>query len=180
MQRSQKKLEQKERQMERKVRAAVEKGDMQAARMYANDVVRSRKWARGYQSLNSKIEGLMFKLERTDAVQSLAGEMKGVATSLKAASEALSMAGMDDIIQDLEESLEDVEISSEMMEESVDGLFAGDIEEDEVDNLLAEYGAEVGISASTGLPSPVTTTPTGEKTNITDLEKEIEDLRKQD
>jgi hypothetical protein len=178
--RSQKKLEVKEREMERKVRVAIEKGDMQAARLYANDIVRSRNWARGYQSLNSKIEGLIFKLERTDAVQSLAGEMKSVAVNLKAASESLNMADLDDVIMDLEKSMEDIEVTSEVMEESVGSLFEGDIDNTEVDNVLAEYGAEVGVTASTGLPTPTTSTPQKEKTNISDLEKEIQDLRKQD
>ena len=172
--RSQRKLESKQRQAERKIKQALQKGDMEAARMYANDVVRAKKWARGYQSLISKIDGLMFKLERTDAVQSLAGEMKGIATSLREASAALNMAGLDDVISDMEEAMEEVEISSEVMEDSVEGLFTSDIDEGEVDNLLAEYGAEVGISASSGLPTPIATS------KVSDLEKEIEELRKDD
>ena len=90
------------------------------------------------------------------------------------------MAGLDDVISDLEESMEDIEVKSEVMEDSVGSLFEGDIEENEVDSLLAEYGAEVGVTASTGLPSPTTNTPVGEKANISDLEKEIQDLRKND
>lgn len=170
--RSQRKLENKEREAERKIRAALQKGDMEAARMYANDVVRSRKWARGYQSLISKIDGLIFKLERTDAVQSLANEMKGVAVSLREASMALNVAGLDDVIADMEGAMEDIEVTSEVMEDSVEGLFTSDINESEVDNLLAEYGAEVGISASSGLPTPVA------NSKVSDLEKEIEELRK--
>lgn len=178
--RSQKKLENKEKQTERKIRGAMQKGDMQSARMYANDVVRSRKWARGYQSLTSKIDGLIFKLERTDAVQTLASEMKGVAKSLQAASGALDIAGMDDIVADMNESLENIEISSEMMEDSVDDLFSGDIEEGEVDNLLAEYGADIGISASAGLPTAVAGQTAKSTNSISDLQKEIEELRKQE
>ena len=116
----------------------------------------------------------MFKLERTDAVQSLAGEMKGVAKSLREASMALKVEGLDDVIADMEGAMEDIEVTSEVMEDSVEGLFASDIDEGEVDNLLAEYGAEVGISASSGLPTPVATS------KVSDLEKEIEELRKDD
>jgi len=162
----------KERQAERKIKQAIQRGDMEAARMYANDVVRARKWSRGYQSLISKIDGLMFKLERSDAVQSLAGEMRGVAKSLREASAALNIAGLDDVIQDMEQAMEEVDISSEVMEESVEGMFATDVDETEVDNILAEYGAEVGISASSGLPTPVSSS------KVSDLEKEIEELRK--
>lgn len=176
--RSQRKLENKEKQMDRKVRTAIQKGDMQSAKLYASDIVRSRKWARGYQSLNSKIEGLIFKLERTDAVQSLAGEMKGVADSLRSASAALNMTGLDDVIQDMQEAMEEVELTGEIMEDSVDLLFENDTDEGEVDNILAEFGAEIGVTASVGLPTP--TGATNVSTNASDLKKEIADLRKEE
>lgn len=169
LQRSQKKLENQEKQVEHKIRAAMQKGDMQAARMYAKDTVRSRKWARGYQSLISKIDGLVFKLERAEAVGSLAGEMKGVAQSLIAANNALNLPEIDNLVGNMQSALDGIEDTSEIMEDSVDQLFDNDTDETEVDNLLHEYGAEVGVSAEAGLPMP--------STKSSELEKEIEALR---
>lgn len=169
---SMKKLENTERQTERKIRQAIQKGDMQAARMYAQDTVRSRKWARGYQSLISKIDGLLFKLERADAVQSIAGEMKGVAKTLINANQSLNLPEIDHLVGDMQRALDGIEETSEIMEDSMDNLFEGDTDETEIDSLLTEYGVEVGLTASAGLPLPSTKT--------SDLEKEIEALRNEE
>ncbi|MHA2098780.1 MAG: Snf7 family protein [Candidatus Kariarchaeaceae archaeon] len=170
--RSQKKLENTERKTERKIRNAIQKGDMAAARMYAKDTVRSRKWARGYQGLISKIDGLIFKLERAEAVQDIAGEMKGVAKSLIQANHALNLPEIDHLVGDMQTALDGIEETSEIMEDSMDTMFETDTDEGEIDNLLTEYGVEAGITASAGLPIP--------SGNATELEKEIEELRKEE
>ena len=58
------------------------------------------------------------------------------------------------------------------MEDSLDSIFEVDTDENEVDNLLQEYGVEVGISVDAGLP--IASSKTSE------LEKEIEALRKEE
>ena len=170
--RSQKKLDNQQRQNERKIRQAIQKGDMQSARLYAQDTVRARKWGRGYQSLISKIDGLVFKLERADAIQDISKEMKGVAKSLIEANDALNLPEIDSLVGDMQEALDGIEDTSEIMEGSMDEIFSSDTNESEIDNLLQEYGAEVGVAASTGLPMPSTAS--------SELEKEIESLRKEE
>jgi len=172
LERSKRKLENQHRQTEKKVRQAIQKGDMDSARMYAKDVVRSKKWALGYQSLVSKIDGLIFKLERADAIQSIAGEMKGVAGALREANMQLNLPEIDAVVNDMNSALEGIEDKSEIMEDSVDQIFDMDTNEAEVDSLLQEYGADVGISVSSELPTPSSTT--------SELEKEIKELRKEE
>lgn len=145
---------------------------MESARMYAKDVVRSKKWALGYQSLISKIDGLMFKLERADAVQSIAGEMRGVAGALREANMQLNLPEIDSVVNDMNSALQGIEDKSGIMEDSVDQLFDMDTNQEEVDGLLQEYGADVGVSVSSELPTPSSTT--------SELEKEIESLRKEE
>ncbi|MHA2502328.1 MAG: Snf7 family protein [Candidatus Kariarchaeaceae archaeon] len=170
--RSQRKLENQQRVTEQKVRKAIQKGDMDSARMYAKDVVRSKKWALGYQSLISKIDGLSFKLERAEAVQSIAGEMKGVAGALRQVNMELNLPEIDTVVNDMNAALEGIEDKSEIMEDAVDGLFEMDTNEADVDSLLQEYGADIGVSVSTELPTPSSTT--------SELEAEIAELRKEE
>jgi len=118
------------------------------------------------QNLYSRVKNL------AEAVQDIAGEMRGVARSLVDANNALNLPEIDNLVGDMNEALQGIEDTSEIMEESMDGLFEGDTDETEIDSLLSEYGAEVGIAASSGLPAP--------KGEITALEKEIESLRNEE
>lgn len=170
--RSKRKLENQEKQTERKIKEAMRKGDMEAARMYAKDKVRSRKWARGYQSLVSKIDGLLFKLERADAMQSIAGEMRGVTNALMAANASLNLPEIDNLVGDMQYALDGIEDTSDVMEDSMDQIFEADTDEIEVDKLLQEYGTEIGLSAEEGLPMP--------SSQSSELEAEIAELRKEE
>ena len=174
LEKSKRKLELQQRKTESRIRQALAKGDIESARMYATDLARSRKWARGYQALISKIDGLVFKLERADAIQSIATEMAGVAEALREVNEQLNLPEIQAVVNDMEGALEGIELKSEDMEEKIDDLFITDTDASEVDSILEEYGLEVGVTAETGLPTPATTE------TVTDLEKEIEELKKKD
>ncbi len=174
LEKSKRKLELQQRKTESRIRQALAKGDLESARMYATDLARSRKWARGYQALISKIDGLVFKLERADAIQSIATEMAGVAEALREVNEQLNLPEIQAVVNDMESALDGIEMKSEDMEEKIDDLFITDTDASEVDAILEEYGLEVGVAAETGLPTPATTE------TVSDLEKEIEELKKKD
>lgn len=152
------------------------KGDVDGARQYATDMVRSRKWALGYQKLASRINGLVFKLERADAAQSLGKEMYSVAQSLRVANMNLNIPDIDRLVVDIESQMDKVDMSTESLEDGLDGLLVGDTDTDEIDHILAQTAAEVGIDTTGILP-----TPSGQQVVPTsDLEDEIQKLRRQE
>ncbi|MHA1910748.1 MAG: Snf7 family protein [Candidatus Kariarchaeaceae archaeon] len=172
LERSKRKLESKERRSQNQIRTAVQKGDTESARMYAKDLVRSRKWARGYQSLISKIDALVFKMERADAVQTIAMEMANVATALRTANFNLNLPEIDMVVNEMETNMEELDTTSEIMEEGIDGIFAADTDDVEVDSILQEFGAEVEVSVGTTLPTP--------RVKTDKLQEQIDALREDD
>ena len=96
--RSKQKVENQKRKTERSVKDAIRKGDMEMARLHANELVRNRKWSIGYQSMINKIDGLVFKLERADAIQSVAGEMKNVVNTLAQLNLQLNLPEIENVV----------------------------------------------------------------------------------
>ena len=175
--RSQKKLEKKEKTLEKNIQKSLKRGDTLSAKMYARDLLQSRKWIQGYYSLNSKIEGLIHKLDQAEAVKSLSSEMKNITSDLKEVSRIVGTEDMDQAVTDLASSLDEIDEVSEIMEEGIGDVFAAEVDDTEVDSLVSEFGTKLGIVAASGLPAPVVTSP--QVANISDLEKEIEDLKKE-
>ena len=176
LQRSQKKLEIEERKLKKKVQSAIRKGDVDSARQYATDMIRSQKWALGYQKLTSRINGLVFKLEQADAAQTLGREMLSIAHSLRLANETLRIPDIDNVISQIEHEMDNVDMSVETLEDGLDQLLVGDTDTDEVDLILAKTAAEVGVDTKGLLP-----TPSAEKIEgVSDLEDEIQALRKKE
>ena len=176
LQRSQKKLEIEERKLKKKVQSAIRKGDVDSARQYATDMIRSQKWALGYQKLTSRINGLVFKLEQADAAQTLGREMLSIAHSLRLANETLRIPDIDNVVSQIEHEMDNVDMSVETLEDGLDQLLVGDTDTDEVDLILAKTAAEVGVDTKGLLP-----TPSAEKIEgVSDLEDEIQALRKKE
>ncbi len=173
LERAQRKLERDESRIQLKMRQAIQRGDMEGARLYATDIVRSRKWVLGYQRLVSRINGLIFKLERADSAANLAEEMHSIAGALRAANAQLNVPDLDHVIQDMERSIDGIDDSTETIEEGIDDLLVTDTDPNEIDRLIDQTATEMGVSVGGELPS-VSTVATD------DLEEEIKKLRKRE
>ncbi|MCK5045043.1 MAG: Snf7 family protein [Candidatus Heimdallarchaeota archaeon] len=167
--RSSKKLETDEKKLQRKTRDAMKRGLMDQARLYASNVARNRKWVYSYTRLTTRIEGIVFRLEQADSVQQLASELKGMAGALREVNASLNAPEISALVEDLENSFEGIEMTTDMMDEDFENMMSLDVDETEVDKIMGEIGTEIGLGAETGLPTP--------DIRSTELAKEIEKLR---
>jgi len=173
LERAQRKLERDESKMQLKMKQSIQRGDIEGARLFATDIVRSRKWELGYQKLVSRINGLIFKLERADSAASMAEEMHGVADALRSANAQLQIPDLDRVIQDMEASIDGIEESTGTLEDGIDDLLVSDTDPVEVDRLIEQIAVELGVSTQAGLP-------TVGVVETDDLEAEIQKLRKKE
>jgi len=169
LERQKKKLKNKERKMLREARGEIQQGNLENARTYATDAARYRRWAMGYSQLQSKINGLQFKMERAQAVGDLSKDLKWVIRSLRTINAQIKAPELGQTINELEGALGEADISSEVMEDGLEGTMAADVEDTEVDKIMVELGAERSVHAETGLPSP--------DIRSKELQKEIEKLK---
>ena len=169
LERQKKKLKNKERKMLREARSEIQQGNLENARSYATDAARYRRWAMGYSQLQSRINGLQFKLERSQAVGALAKDLKWVIGSLRTINAQIKAPELGRTINELEGALGEADISTEVMEDGLEGTMAADVEDTEVDKIMIELGAERSVHAETGLPSP--------DIRSKELQKEIEKLK---
>ena len=173
LERAQRKLGRDESKMQLKMKQTIQRGDLESARLFATDIVRNRRWELGYQKLISRINGLIFKLERADTAASMAEEMHGVANALRAANAQLQIPDLDRVIQDMESSIDGIEESTGTIEDGIDDLLVTDTDPVEVDRLIEQTAAELGVSTQAGLP-------TVGVVETDDLEAEIQKLRRKE
>ncbi|MCD6446509.1 Snf7 family protein [Candidatus Bathyarchaeota archaeon] len=173
LERAQRILERDESKMQLKLKQAIQRGDLESARLFATDIVRNRKWELGYQKLISRINGLIFKLERADTAASMAEEMHGVAAALRAANAQLQIPDIDRVIQEMEQAVDGIETSTSAIEDGIDDLLVSDTDPAEVNRLIEQTAAELGVSTQAGLP-------TVGVVETDDLEAEIQKLRKRE
>ena len=111
-------------------------------------------------------------MERAEAVQTIAMEMASVATALRTANFNLNLPEIDMVVNDMETNMEEFETTTDIMEDGIEGIFAADTDDAEVDNILQEFGAEVEVSVGSTLPAP--------RVKTDKLQEQIDALREDD
>ena len=92
-----------------------------------------------------------------------------MAGALREVNASLNAPEISALVEDLENSFEGIEMTTDMMDEDFENMMSLDVDETEVDKIMGEIGTEIGLGAETGLPTP--------DIRSTELAKEIERLR---
>ena len=170
MDRQHRKLKNNETKMTKELRQAVLKGDMEAARLYAGDVVRSRKMALGCQRLSSRINTIVFKLEQAQATEEIARDLHSLVGALAMINQTLQIPQLTETLEQMEIEMGDIDLSSETIGESFEGLMDAEVDQTEIDKVLGEVLSEEEITAAHGLPTP--------DAKAKEIAKELEKLKK--
>jgi len=170
MDRQHRKLKNNEAKLTRELRQAVLKGDMDAARLYAGDVVRSRKMALGTQRLSSRITTIVFKLEQAQATEEIAQDLHNLVGALAMINQTLQIPQLSETLEQMEIEMGEIDLSSETIGESFEGLMDAEVNQGEIEKVLGEVLSEEEIAAAHGLPTP--------DAKAVELAKELEKLKK--
>ncbi len=170
MDRQHRKLKNSEAKLTKELRQAVLKGDMDAAKLYAGDVVRSRKMALGTQRLSSRITTIVFKLEQAQATEEIARDLQNLVGSLAMINQTLQIPQLSQTLEQMEVEMGDIDMSSETIGESFEGLMDAEVDQGEIEKVLGEVLSEEEITAAHGLPTP--------DVKSVEIAKELEKLKK--
>ncbi len=80
--------------------------------------------------------------------------MKNVVNTLAQLNLQLNLPEIENVVNNMSGIFEGIEIKTEIMDDSLNDVFETDSDESEVDSLLEEYGVDVGVSVSSDLPTP--------------------------
>ena len=155
MERQQRKLEKEEAKLRKEIERAVEKGDMQTARLYARDIVRNRRMVHGLHQMKSRIHTVVFKLEQAHTTQTIGRDLKGLVKALHQMNKQLKLPQVEGLLNQMEYETEKLDMTTESIDESFEMMsFGGEVEEEEVDKIIGELATAKAVEADMGLPTP--------------------------
>lgn len=152
--RQRRKIQKDELKMKKEVREALEKDDMDTARLFAKDMARSRKMAYNLQTLRSRVKTMTFKLEQANAVQQIGMDLRGLVKTLYKVNRSLNVSGMENILFAMENEMEHLNITTETIEEGLDSMtLEGEDEDQEANKILEEMKATRVAETTSSLAS---------------------------
>lgn len=152
--RQRRKIKKDEMKMMKEVKDAMAQDDLDTARLFAKDIARSRKMAFNLQKLRSRVKTMTFKLEQASVVQAIGMDLRGLVKSLHMVNRQIAIPQMEQLLFAMENEMETLNLTTETLEEGLDGI--GDIGEEadvEADRILEEVTVARVASTESSLAS---------------------------
>ncbi|MFX0143708.1 MAG: Snf7 family protein [Candidatus Hodarchaeota archaeon] len=147
-------------------------GDMQGSEFHARNYLQVKKQARAIDLFRTNLEGMVFKLEQATAVKDVAEVMKGIAASLGALKNQLSIPQLTELMTSIGVDMEDFAVTEEITTDGISDIMVDTaVTDNDVKDVLGEIDAEIQVEMGVALPSA------GSDEKIAELEKELNRLK---
>jgi len=147
-----KKCEKEEKDNKNKVKKAIEKGNTDGARIYAQDAIRKKTEQLNYLKLGSRLDAVVSRLETQAKMNVINKSMANIVKSLEKALTANNLEQVATTMDNFEKQFENLDVQSEFVEKAMGNTTAMSTPQDQVDALMMQIADEHGLEMSQALP----------------------------
>jgi len=178
-QRSSKKSEKEEKQEKAKVKQAMEKGNIEGARIHAQSAIRKKNEAINFLRLSSRIDAVASRLDTAIKMNRVTSTMGGIVKGMDKVLGAMDASKIGAILDKFEQQFEDLDVTSQYMESSMQQTTSLSTPEDEVNQLMAEVADENGLNVAEKLGNVKTKKDDIQSVQVDELSERLSKLKSQ-
>lgn len=156
LQRSSIKCEKDEKAERLKVKKAIEKGNIDGAKIYAQNAIRKKNEALNYLKLASRLDAVVSRLDTQAKMQMVNKNMVGIVKSLEGALASNNIEKIASTMQQFEKQFENLDLQTQVVDQVMGQQASLSTPEDEVSALMQQVADEHGLELSVGLPQAAT------------------------
>eukprot|EP00210_Caulerpa_lentillifera_P001255 g1211.t1 len=173
-----KKCEKDEKTERNNVKKAIEKGNMDGARIYAQNAIRKKTEQLNYIRLASRLDAVVSRLDTQAKMQAVTKNMAGIVKALDRALATNNLEKVANTMDQFERQFENLDVQSEFVDNAMSNQMSLSTPENEVNGLLQQVADEHGLEVQLGLPGAATATPVVAKEEEVKSENSENDLSK--
>lgn len=147
------KCEKEEKSEKLKVKKAIEKGNIEGAKIYAQNAIRKKNEQLNYMRLASRLDAVVSRLDTQAKMQMVNKSMAGIVKSLEKALAANNLEAIANTMNQFEKQFENLDLQAQV----VDGVMSAQANlstpEDEVSALMQQVADEHGLEIAHGMPN---------------------------
>merc|ERR1719385_578366 len=121
-------------------------GQMDAVKIMAKDLVRTRKYVKKFMLMRANIQAVSLKIQTLKSQNSMAQAMKGVTKAMMSMNRQMKLPEIQKIMQEFENQSEIMDMKEEMMNDVIDDAMGDDDEEEESDAIVNQVLDDNGIA----------------------------------
>jgi charged multivesicular body protein 1 len=143
--RQSKKAEKQERQEKLKLKKAIEQGNSEGARIYAQNAIRQKNMALNYLRLSSRVDAIASRVETAVRMTSVTRSMANIVRAMDQSMKEMNLEKMTQVMDQFEQQFEDMDVQSEYVEKTINQTTALSTPQEQVDTLIAQVADENGL-----------------------------------
>lgn len=154
-QKSAQKCEKQSREEKLKVKRAMQQGNMDGARIFAQNSIRKHNEYLNHLRLSSRLDAVASRLDSAVKMNQITGTMTGVVGTLDKALGQMDVNRIATVMDTFEKQFEDMDVRSSYVEQAMGNSTALSTPDDQVESLMAEVADEHGLELSSEMGKAV-------------------------
>ncbi|KAG0006834.1 Charged multivesicular body protein 2A [Modicella reniformis] len=147
------KLEQQERKIIQDIKKTAKAGQMNAAKVMAKDLVRTRRYIQKFYQMKTQLQAVSLRIQGLRSNQQMAEAMQGATNAMGAMNRNMNLPQIQRIMMEFEKESEIMDMKEEMMSDTIDEAMEEEEDEEEEEAIVNQVLDEIGINVSDSLAS---------------------------
>lgn len=152
LQRNSKRCDKEERAEKAKVKKAIQKGNMEVARIHAENAIRQKTQSINFLRMSARVDAVAARVQTAVTVNQVTKSMAGVVKSMDATLKTMNLEKISGLMDKFENQFETLDVQTAHMEETMGNVTTLTTPQNEVDTLMHEMADEAGLDLNMELP----------------------------
>ncbi|XP_031831484.1 charged multivesicular body protein 1 [Nomia melanderi] len=153
LERNSKKCEKEEKVEKAKIKKAIQKGNMEGARIHAENAIRQHNQALNYLRMSARVDAVASRVQTALTTRKVTQSMAGVVKAMDAAMKSMNLEKISGLMDKFESQFEDLDVQSSYMENAMSQTTTTSVPQNDVESLLQQVADEAGLELNMELPS---------------------------
>ncbi|XP_065183221.1 charged multivesicular body protein 1b-like [Sycon ciliatum] len=151
--RNSKKCEKEEKAEKVKLKKAIQKGNIDGARIHAENSIRQKNQSLNFLRMSARVDAIASRVQSAVMMQQVTGSMAGVVKSMDSALKSMNLEKVVGLMDKFEQQFENMDVQASAMEEAMSSTTTLTIPEGQVEGLMQEVADEHSLDLKVELPS---------------------------
>ncbi|GAB6026230.1 Charged multivesicular body protein 1a [Chamberlinius hualienensis] len=152
LQRNSKKCEKEEIVEKNKLKRAIQKNNVEGARIHAENAIRQKNQALNYLRMSARVDAVASRVQTAVTTKKVTQSMAGVVKAMDAAMKSMNLEKISTLMDKFEKQFEDLDVQSSYMENTMSQTTTTAVPQNDVDSLMQKVADEAGIELNMQLP----------------------------
>jgi len=153
LERQAKKCDKEEKTEKLKLKKAIQKGNMEGAKIHAENSIRQKNQSLNFLRMSARIDAVAQRVQTAVTMRQVTGSMAGVVKSMESAMKSMNLEKVSQIMDKFEQQFENLDVQSQVMENTMMNSSTLSTPQGQVDSLMQEVADEAGLELNMDLPN---------------------------